>query len=93
MDKEQLIKDFSHSRENKIIFTITAVDQLVEAEDGSGMELNAGYNYDVNSSIPEIADAIAKLALQLPQQGFGEGSDTLFIKLINEYFNELSKQD
>lgn len=54
-----------------------------------GAELNIGYLYSVDGAVPEIADAIAKFAKELPKNGFGEDSDKYFVRLINEYYNKL----
>ena len=56
-----------------------------------GILLNDGYTYDVNGSIPEIADAIAKFAIELPKNGFGEQSDTMFIQLIRNYYDKIKQ--
>ena len=56
-----------------------------------GILLNDGYTYDVNGSIPEIADAIAKFAIELPNNGFGEQSDTMFIQLIRNYYDKIKQ--
>lgn len=54
-----------------------------------GVEINQGYEFEVDGAMPEIADAIAKFAKELPKNGFGEHSDTYFITLIKQYFDKL----
>lgn len=54
-----------------------------------GMFLNDGYEFEVNGAIPEIADGIAKFAKELPKNGFGKGSDSYFITMINQYFSKI----
>lgn len=54
-----------------------------------GAELNDGYEFEVNGALPEIADGIAKLAIELPKNEFGFKSDEYFIGLINDYFRRL----
>lgn len=54
-----------------------------------GLYLNDGYDFEVDGALPEIADGIAKFAKELPKNDFGEGSDSYFITLINEYFKKL----
>lgn len=54
-----------------------------------GAELNLGYQYEVDGAIPEIADAIAKFAKELPKNNMGKDSDSYFITLINEYYKKL----
>ena len=53
-----------------------------------GVEINEGYEYELNGALPELAFGIANFAKELPNQGFGDGSDKEFIKLINLYFKK-----
>lgn len=94
-EKEYLNKLFEEDNQIKpeTIFVIHRRAKLQVSEDEEGMELNDGYDYSLNSPLPELADAIAKFAIELPKQGIGEGSDKYFIQLINEYFNRLSSTD
>lgn len=75
----------------KTLLTIKTRLKLSVSEDETGIELNDGYDYNVNGSIAELADALAKFAKELPKNGFGEKSDTYFVTLIGEYFNKLSE--
>lgn len=90
-EKEQLEKLFNEDNKlnAKTLLIIKSRPKLTVSEDDSGMELNDGYEFEVNGAIPEIADGIAKFAVALEQNDFGENSSTYFIKLINEYFNKL----
>lgn len=54
-----------------------------------GLNLNEGYEFEVNGAIPELADSIAKLAKELPANDFGQDSDKYFLTLIMEYFKKL----
>ena len=91
--KDKLNKLFNEDNklEAKTVLVIKARPKLVVDEESDyGMELNDGYEFEVNAALPEIADGIAKLAIELPKNGFGEGSDTFFLSLINEYYKRLS---
>lgn len=90
-EKEQLEKLFNEDNQlnAKTLLIIKSRPKLTVSEDDSGMELNDGYEFEVNGAIPEIADGIAKFAIALEQNDFGKNSSTYFIKLINEYFNKL----
>lgn len=91
--KDKLNKLFNEDNQLKAetILTIKRRNKLTVADDDSGMELNDGYEYEVNGAMPEIADAIAKFAKELPNNDFGETSDRYFIALIGEYFSRLSE--
>lgn len=74
------------------ILTIKRKPKLTVTEDETGLELNDGYDFEVDAAVPEIADGIAKFAKELPNNGFGKDSDRYFIHLICEYFNKLNEQ-
>ena len=91
--KDKLNKMFNEDNQLKArtLLVIKSRPKLTVADDDSGMELNDGYEFEVDGAFPEIADAIAKFAKELPNNGFGETSDRYFISLIGEYFNKLSE--
>lgn len=93
-EKEKLNKLFNEDNklEAKTLLVIKSKPTLSVSDNDEGMELNEGYEFEVDGAIPEIADGIAKLAVELPKNGFGEGSDKMFIGLINNYFNLLTKK-
>lgn len=91
--KKEIVKEFveDNQLEAKTILVIKARPKLSVAKDDSGIELNDGYEFEVDGAVPEIADGIAKFAAELPKNGFGETSDRYFIQLISEYFNKLKQ--
>ena len=94
-EKDYLNKLFDEDNrlKSKTIFVIEERPKLSVSDEDDGMELNDGYDYTVDSPLPELADAIAKFAIELPKQGFGDKSDEYFIHLLNEYFIRLSSTD
>ena len=69
----------------KTILTIQAVEVLEPTK--AGMQLNEGYQFEVDGAFPEIADAIAKMAAAMDNDPeFGDKSGHLFITLINQYY-------
>ena len=92
-EKEELkkfIEENPNAMKARTILVIKSRPLLAATEDGA--ELNEGYEFEVNAALPEIADGIVKLAMELENNGFGEGSNKLFIQLINEFFNKLNEQ-
>lgn len=87
--KEQINKVLEDNIKGNTILVVKRKPKLNVSKNGNNVELNEGYEYDVNSSIPEIADSIAKFAKELPHQGMGVGSDKYFLDLINQYFGKL----
>lgn len=87
--KEQINKLFEDNVKPTTILVVKRKPKMNVSKNGNNVELNEGYEYDVNSSLPEIADGIAKFAKELPHQGMGNGSDKYFINLINQYFEKL----
>ena len=76
----------------KQICIIHSVETLTPTEEG--IELNEGYSYEVDGSLPQLADSIAKLAIELDKEKetFGDNGGNLFIKLIVEFYNNLKEE-
>lgn len=76
----------------KVILEVKALELLDEVDDG--IELNEGYEFTVNGSIPQIADGIAKLALAMNEQvDMGKNAGEAFLSLILEYYNYEKKEE
>lgn len=92
-EKDKLTNEFikENEFEPKTILVIKTRPKLSINENDEGIELNDGYEFEVDGAVPEIADAIAKLAAELPNNGFGETSDRYFITLIDKYFEKLKE--
>ena len=73
----------------KKICEIYSVEILAPTEEG--VELNEGYRYEVNGSLPQLADSIAKMAIEFDNNNdtLGESAGNIFIGLIVEYYNRL----
>lgn len=91
LDKDKLNKLFNEDNQlrAKTLIVIKSRPKLEVADNDEGMELNEGYEFEVDGALPEIADGIAKLAAALEDNGFGENSGNYFIQLINEYYKKL----
>ena len=76
-----------HEKQILVIKSINTIE--TDQDNKDNVNLNDGYTFEVNGSIPELADGIAKFAKELPKNGFGENSDTGFISLIQQYFNKI----
>ena len=88
MKKEELNELINNEAKVKTLLVIKSKPVLSAKK--KGVELNEGYDFEVDGAIPEIADAIAKFAVELPKNGFGENSGSYFITLIGEYYKRLS---
>lgn len=84
---QKLIDETQATMPAKTLLVIKSKPKLTAVDEG--VELNEGYEFEVNGAIPEIADAIAKFAKELEPNGFGEGSGGYFVTLIQEYFNKI----
>lgn len=91
VDAIKTVKAFNDEQEAKTIFVVGRKPLLDATK--KGILLNDGYTYTVDGSIPELADAIAKFAIELPRNGFGERSDSTFIELIKNYYDKLKQGD
>lgn len=94
-DVKEVVEKALESKESqfkeKQILCITSKLKLDLEENEEGLELNHGYDFVIDAAIPEIADAIAKLAIEMPKNGMGENSGAYFITLIGEYYKKLSQ--
>ena len=74
----------------KLILEVRAIEKLDPTEEG--MELNEGYQYEVNGSIPQLADGIAKMALEMDKdENLGEAAGGAFLELVNQYYQKLKE--
>ena len=94
-DKEKLEKLFNvdNQLQAKTLLVLKSRPKLIVSDDDTGMELNEGYEFEVNGALPELADGIAKLAYEMEPNGFGEGSGSYFVQLINEYYKKLLNKE
>lgn len=80
----------NNSERKVTILTIETLESLTETEEG--IELNEGYSYNMNGAIPQIADGIAKLAIEMDKdKDMGSDAGGAFIALIENYYMELKK--
>lgn len=62
----------------------------VKSDDDSKVELNEGYDFDVDAPIAEIADGLAKMAIEMDKMiDLGEEAGGAFIQLIAEFYKKL----
>lgn len=73
-------------RSHKIL-TINVIEKLIPDKDG--INLNEGYEYEINGSLPQVADGIAKMLIEMDKdKDFGERAGSVFLTLIQEYYNK-----
>ena len=78
----------SSTREVNIL-TINTIETLTANEEG--VELNEGYTFEVSGSIPQLADGIAKMAIEMDKDPeMGERGGGAFIALIMQYYESLN---
>lgn len=87
---EKMLEDYQPKGET--ILTIITKPKLEVTEEADGVMINEGYDFKVSGAIPQLADAIAKLAIELPKNGFGKDSDDGFIHYINWFYSQLKNQ-
>lgn len=93
MEQQDLEELMNNEIKPKTLLVIKSRPKLSLSEDENGIELNDGYEFELNGAIPEVADAIAKFAAELPNNGLGPDSGSYFITLISEYYKKLSSTD
>ena len=77
----------------KQICIIHSVETLTPTEEG--VELNEGYKYEVDGTLPQLADSIAKLAIELDKEPetFSDNAGGLFVSLIVQFYDKLKESD
>ena len=64
----------------------------VKPDDTSKVELNEGYEFVVNAAVPEIADGIAKMAIEMDKmKDLGEDAGMMFLTLCAEFYKKLKE--
>ena len=62
----------------------------VKSDDDSKVELNEGYDFEVDAPIAEIADGLAKMAIEMDKMTeLGEEAGGAFIQLVAEFYKKL----
>lgn len=75
-------------KRTKTILVVKALEKLTPEE--NGVELNEGYEYETNGAIPQIADGIAKMAIEMDKlPDMGQNAGGAFVSLIVEYYTKL----
>lgn len=71
------------------ILSINTIETLTPTEEG--MELNEGYTFSVNGSLPQLADGIAKMAIEMDKDSeLGTNFGGAFLALVKQYYDQLS---
>jgi len=74
-----------------VILKIEAIEIL--SEESSGVELNEGYRFEVRGTLPQVADGIAKMAIEMDyDKDFGDNGGGVFLELINQYYKVLKEE-
>lgn len=88
VDECNEIEDFSKLDEatrNKTILQIKAINAIDTQEDG--VYLNEGYEFEVHGAIPQLADALAKMFIEMNKDPeFGDNGGDNFITLLTQYY-------
>ena len=69
------------SKRTKTILVVRSLEQLNPTK--KGLELNVGYEFEVDGPLPEVADGIAKMAKELDKMQ-GESAGAYFVELIRK---------
>lgn len=86
LNKEDL-KNLKPEKRTTKILEIRVLELLKPEKEG--VELNEGYEYEINGSIPQLADGIAKMLIQMDKdKDFGKKGGNAFLTLITEYYNK-----
>lgn len=75
------------------VATILKIEVLEKLEsEKDGVELNEGYQFEVDGPIPQLADAIAKMAFEMDkEETLGNKGGGAFLALVAEYYKNLTE--
>lgn len=73
------------SQRKKTLLVVRSLEELNPTEEG--VELNVGYEFDVDGPLPEVADGIAKMAKELDKMQ-PNNAGAYFIELINQFYKK-----
>lgn len=73
------------SKRTKTILVVRSLEQLNPTK--KGLELNVGYEFDVDGPLPEVADGIAKMAKELDKMQ-PDNAGAYFIELIRQFYEK-----
>lgn len=86
------LKNMDPVTRTNTILNIKVVEKLIPEEEG--VNLNEGYEYDVNGTIPQLADGIAKMAIEMDKQpDLGDKAGGAFLALVEQYYLKLNSQE
>ena len=76
------------SKRTTKILEIRALELLTPTDEG--VELNEGYEFDLQGAMPQVADGLAKLFIELnADTELGENAGDMLLTLVIEYYNQL----
>ena len=82
------LKNMEAVSRTKTILNIKVIEKLTPEDDG--VDLNEGYEYDLNGSIPQVADGIAKMFIEMDkQEDMGQDAGGALLSLIQQYYMKL----
>lgn len=87
MNKDEL-KDIGQVARTQNILIIKAKELLTPNDEG--IELNEGYEYELNGALPQIADGFAKMLVELDKDNKNIGGG--FLTLIEQYYIKLKAE-
>lgn len=86
------LKNMDPVTRTNTILNIKVVEKLAPEEEG--LELNEGYEYEINGTIPQLADGIAKMAIEMDKQpDLGDKAGGAFLALVEQYYLKLNSQE
>lgn len=91
MTLEEIEKQIDGQIRDRQILRIVARRAIEPNNDG--VSLNEGYDYEVDGALPQLADALAKMLLEMNKdKSFGENAGSMFLTLLTEYYNRLKEE-
>ena len=85
------LKNMPEARRDRTILQIKAIEALEPNDEG--VSLNEGYSFEVNGAIPQLADGLAKMMIEMNKDPeFGEKAGDGFLTLLTQYYTKLKSE-
>ena len=82
------LKNMDPISRTKTILEVKVIEKLTPEDDG--VDLNEGYEYNLNGSIPQVADGLAKMFIEMDKQtDMGQDAGGAVLNLIQQYYLKL----
>lgn len=84
--KEELL-NYGPSAKKNVIFTLSEVNTFVP--DKNGVDLDSGYEFELNCALPQLASGLSALFIEMDKQkDMGKKAGGTLLMLVQQYYSQ-----